>query len=532
MSNSALDAPDSTNLSDTFQPRASERNMLLAAKGGGITFAGKLFTLASRLVIAFLLARFLGAADYGLYNLAIAALTVAASLAIFGLDTTLVRYIAVFARRRDEAGLWGTLQLGLGITTILSVLIGIGLYALARPIAEELFDEPQLAPLLRLVSLVVPFLTLSGIIAAATQGFKKMQYTTIARDIFQPMIRLILIVGLAMVGLNVVGAVASFGLAVMLSSVMLLYFLHKLFSLKRPLHTARRDNRELLSFSLPVFLSDLMTTFRGNIQALLLGMFNTVASVGIFTVANHLTMIGHMFQSAIATASRPIISELYDQGDWEQMGHMYQTTTKWTFAVNLPLFLTLVLFPTQILSIFGKTFTAGFTALILLASADMVDIGTGMCGLILDMTGHTMLKLINNIVRFVLAVGLSILLIPQWGLVGAATAALLVVSTTNLLRLLQVFILFRLLPYDLSFVKPIMAGLAALFAVLAIGYWVPNEASLIYTALSIIILFVVYVGMILLLGLSPEDRAVLARLRKPIGRLLSRSESDDHQPQT
>lgn len=514
MSQPAIDASDSASIPETLQSRAPNKNVLLAAKGGGITFAGKLFTYICRFVITLLLARLLGAEQYGLYNLALTAITVTAALAAFGLDSALVRYIAMFARRRDDAGLWGVLQIGLSVTTILSVLLSAGLFILAEPIAQGIFHEPRLAPLLRVAGLIVPFLTLSNTIAAATQGFKRMQYATIARDILQPLLRLTLVVGLTLVGMSAAGAVAVFGIAVGAASLLLLYFLNKLFLLRRPLREGRRDTHEVLRFSIPVFLSDLMTTFRENIQTLILGALNTATSVGIFAVVNQINMVGSMFQSAIATASRPIISELYDQGEWQQMGRMYQTTTKWTFTVNLPLFLTAVLFSEPILSIFGKSFVAGSTALALLAWAIMADISTGMCGIILDMTGHTTLKLVNAITRLVLSLVLSFLLIPPWGVVGAAAATLIVVAFVNLLRLLQVFFLFRYLPYNKSFAKPLAAGVATLSVVLLVSRWFPDQGGIASTASQVVILFVVYTATILLLGLSAEDRAVLGHLRK------------------
>lgn len=516
---------DTSSIGEIIAPQANERNMLQAAKGGGITFAGKLFTFACRLAITFLMARFLGAGQYGLYNLALTALTVAAALAAFGLDTALVRYIAMFARRDDSASVWGTLQIGLGLTMGLSLLIGGGLFGLAGTIATEIFHEPRLAPLLRLAAVVVPFLTLSNVLASATQGFKKMQYATVARDVAQPLIRLVLIVVLVAAGASAAGALAVYGIAVAASAIMLLHFLHrKLFSLRRPLREARRETRQILGFSAPVFLSDLMTTFRDNVQTLLLGALSTITSVGIFAVASQMNMVGSMFQSAIAVASRPIIAELFDQGDRAQLGRMYQTTTKWVVTANLPMFLTLVLFPAEILSIFGRSFVAGSTALVLLACAIMADVSTGQCGIILDMTGHTMWKLVNSIVRLALSLGLSVLLIPHWGVVGAAASTLLVVSTINIMRMFQVFFLFGLLPYNLTFVKPLVAGLAALLVVLVLGRWWP--AGMLYTALQIVILFAVYAGAILLLGLAPEDRAVLGRLRKHMRAKVRRGEKN------
>jgi len=518
-----MDKSESLELSEAFQPPRFERNILTVAKGGGITFAGKLFLSASRFVIAVLLARLLGAEQYGLYNLAISAGSVTAGLALLGLDSALVRYVALSASRRDEAGLWGALQIGLGITTFLSVMMGTGLFALAYPIAEQVFHEPRLAPLLQLISLIVPFLALSDVLAGATRGFKQMQYTVIAQSIAQPMIRLVLIVVLALVGLNAAWAVIVYGLADCAASFILLYFLNKQFSLRRPLRTARRQPRAILSFSLPVWLSGLMTTFRSNVQTLLVGTLNSVTGVGIFAVANQITLVGAQFHASINTSASPIIAELHDRGDREQMGRIYQTATRWALTVNFPVFLTMVLFPATILSIFGESFVGGATALTILAWANLANGGTGMGGIILDMTGYTRLKLVNSVIRLALYLSLDVLLIPRWGIVGAATAALVGEVIINLLRLLEVFILFRLLPYNRSFVKPIAAALTALASALVLGRWLPAEASPLYTAIHVLMIFAVYGGMTRLFGLPPEEHAMLAHLRRRATTILSRS---------
>ena len=516
-----IDAPERLNTSNALPLPAFERNIVSVAKGGGIIIAGKIFLDASRFLIAVLLARLLGAEQYGLYNLAISAGSLATGLALLGLHSALVRFVAILASRRDEAGLWGALQVGLGISFLLSVLTSTGLYALSFPIAEEVFHEPKLAPLLQLNSLFIPFFVLGDVLAGANRGFKKMQYPVVARFIAQPAIRLILVGVLAIAGLNAAQAVVIYGLADFAAMLMLLYFLHKQFSLRRPLRAARRDVRGILSYSVPDWLADLMVTFRSNVQTLLLGTFNTVTGVGIFSVASHLQEIGHVFYTAINTSARPFIAELHDRGDREQLGRIYQTTTRWGFTMNLPVFLVMVLFPTPILSIFGESFTDGATALAILAWANLANVGTGMGGIILEMTGYTRLKLVNSIIRLLLSVGLSVLLIPGWGIVGAAAAALASEGAINLIRLLEVFVLFRLLPYNRGFVKPIAAGLVALAAAGVMGQWLPAAASsLLYTAIHALIVLAVYVGTIVLLGLSPEERTVLVRLRRRAGALL------------
>ena len=112
-----------------------------------------------------------------------------------------------------------------------------------------------------------------------------------------------------------------------------------------------------------------------------------------------------------------------------------------------------------------------------------------------------------------------------------AVAVLAAVSVVNLMRMSQVFFLFRLLPYNASFAKPLIAGLAGLLSALVLGYWLPEHAALLRIALMATVLFTVYVAGILLLGLSMEDRLVLARLRKRLRSMVARSGKRDHQPQ-
>lgn len=510
-----IEAQSSPDITPPSQSQKSDRSILLAAKGGSVTFASSIFAYGIRFVIGLVLARWLGAEQLGLYTLSLSAIGVAAGLAGLGLDPALVRFVAVYVKRRDPARLWGTLQVGVGLSMIVGLGVGIGFFVLAPFIAEQAFDDLRLIPLLRLGSLVIPISILASMLAAATQGFSKMQYTAIASDIAQPVFKLISLVAVAMIiGLNAVNALGVYTLSIVVVVTMLLFFLNRLFDLRRPLRTAQRNYREMLSFSLPVYGTRLIKTFRGNIQTLLLGSFQAVTSVGLFSVASRVNMIGLMFHQAVATTSQPIVSGLYDQGKQEQLSRFYQTMTKWTFTVNLPIFLILQLFPGAILAIFGKEFVGGAIALTILAWGNLIEAATGICGVVIDMTGRTKLKLINVIVLSFVSIGLNLILIPRYGIVGAAIASTSATLAVNLLRVGQVYVLYRLQPYNLTFLKPIAAGLVALASTWIVSRLFPTETNLVYIGFTIILVMVVYVGMILLLGLSQEDRAILVNVRK------------------
>jgi O-antigen/teichoic acid export membrane protein len=495
--------------------------MLQTAKGGGFLAAGQVFEFGMRFVIAFLLARVLGATEYGMYNLAISAAVIVATLSSLGMDDGMIRYVAIMAKKRDEAGVWGTLQIGFGIGIVMSVLTGVGLFLLAEPIGLRLFHEPDLVPLLRLFALIVPPLTLSNILVGAARGFKRMDYSALAENVVQFVIRLILIAILALIDLNVYAASAVFGLSELAATLTLIYLLHKQFSFKRPVRQARYDFREIFNFAIPFWMSGLLSKFRKNIQAVLLGTLNTVTGVGIFSIVSSINLVGRISYQSIIASVKPFLAELYAQDNLEQMGRLYQTTTRWTLMTNLPLFLLMVLYPGPLLSIFGESFVAGATALAVLAYAELANAGTGICGSIIDMTGYTKLKLVNSVIWVILLSVSNVLLIPRWGILGAATATLLSTTLINLLRVTEVWLLLRLQPYNRSFLKPLAAGLGTFVSAQILNQWLPADATIFHTALHIVFVLAVYVGLSLLLRLDPEDKTVLLRLSQRASFLLA-----------
>ncbi len=489
-----------------------EKNLRVVASGGGATFASKLFLNSLRFVTAIWLARLLGADQLGLYSLALSGLNLAMGIALFGLDAGVVRYIAVQSARRDEAGVWATLQIGVGLPLLLSAVLGTLLYAFAGPVAVHMFNEPRLTALLQLASVFVPLMVINDMLGNALKGFKKIQLSSLAMFVFQPITRLAAIAVISLIGMNASLAIVAYGLASLTASGAMIVYLQRHFGLKRPFAVRLVDVSALLKFSFPVWISGLMTKFQGNIQSIFLGSMGTIAGVGIFSVASQITMVSGEFSSSINTASKPVIAELHERNDRAQMRRIYQSTNKLVMMVQLPIFLVMVLLPGELLSIFGESFIGGATALIILAVADLLNTATGMGGIIIDMTGYTRLKLVNSIVRLALYVIFDLLFIPTWGLVGAALAVLAGEGVVNLLRMLEVYVIFRMLPYNLSFFKPLAASLAALSAVLGLRALFPAESSLLYAAIQAVVLALVYLGASLLMGFSTEEWSMMKNL--------------------
>lgn len=492
----------------------SDADVLTVAKGGGITFFGSLLEYVFRFAFSIVITRSVGAEQFGLYSLALIITSFASVFANLGLPQGVVRFVPIFAGERDEAGLRGLLQAAGILTGSISLFFAVGMFALAGPLSERLFHEPGLAPLLRLTSIGVPLITLTDTIVAATRGFKKMHYKVYAQDIVFQTVKFVL-TGIALgLGLGVFGALGAQNIALVVSTGLLFYFLHRLFPLNRSFGLARWDVRELLRFSLPLYFGQLIGHFGGDIATLLLGVMDTTVSVGVYSVAYRVSVVGRMFLLSIGLVAMPVVSDLYHRKDYIQLGSLYRTATKWSLSFNLPFFLMVLLFARPLLSIFGSDFGAGALGLIILSFGILADAGIGIPGVLVSMTGHSRLHLFNSIAAVITTLVLGVLLIPRYGVLGAATATASALVLDNTLALSEVYILYRLWPYDRSFLKPLIAGLISVLITLIVNRWVPTGLSLSFgLVFNVAVMWLSYAIGLLLLGISKEDKLIISTLR-------------------
>jgi O-antigen/teichoic acid export membrane protein len=144
-------------------------------------------------------------------------------------------------------------------------------------------------------------------------------------------------------------------------------------------------------------------------------------------------------------------------GDAESV---YQLSAWWLIGLTWPFYITLALFGPLLLKIFGNGFSRGSTALLILALAQLVNLGTGNVLIVLLMAGKSSWNLINSAVSVALNIGLNLFLIPKWGINGAAIAWAVSILCTNLAALLEVRFLLGLRPFGRGYL--IIAGAALL----------------------------------------------------------------------
>ena len=491
---------------------AKSEDILTAAKGGGISFAGRLFEYVVRFAFGILIARVVGVEQYGLYTLAITVSLIASNMAMLGLQTGMVRFLPPAIREKNSQSIWGIIQVCVGLPGLFSLLLSIGLFILAEPLATTLFHDPRMVPLLQIVSLLIPLDTLASMAYVITISFKQPRYSVIANNILAPLVKLLLAASFLAIGLSTKGVLLAQIIATAAGLAVLIYYVNVLFSLRRPFGSARGFIGQLLHYSIPVHLGWMVNTLRSTISTLVLGFLGLTTGVGLYTAASRFSMIGSMFFLSVGNISTPIIADLHSKGENSQMRAYYQTTTRWLLMFNIPVFLTSFLFAKQLLWIFGDDFTAGATSMMILAFGTLAYTSTGIGANILDMTDHPKVNTANAVVMVFITIILNILFIPQWDVVGAAIASTISTVLVNIVCLIEVWVLLGMQPYNRSLLKPLVAGLVATMVTVLINYLV-NLPELPQLIVGSGMLWIVYAFVLYFLRFSPEDRVVFERLK-------------------
>jgi O-antigen/teichoic acid export membrane protein len=501
--------------SDTASQRDPKyaADIAFVAKGGATLFFGRLFTWGIRFGVAVMLARVLGANGYGAYNLALSVATIGGIVPLLGLDTAIVRYTAILAGRGDWPAVRANLRYMLRLSIALSLVMTGALIVFSGPLAGALLHDRGLESLVLIAALMVPTLVLNIQLGSALRGVRRIVDEVLADQVFQPLVRLGLLLLLLFVGLTVSRALLAWTIASFATTVLLAYFVIRALRGHGTDDGQHMGLGELLRFSGPVFLSNVVSKSGQQLQTILLGALSTVSTVGVFAVATNLNLIGSLFHQSLVSASMPLFAAAQDRDSRPALERLYQITSRWSLTLNLPIFLVVVAYAQALLSMFGSEFRSGAMALGILAAANLVYSGTGMSGAVLDMTGHTRLKLVNAAVSVGLGIALNVTLVPSFGLVGAAVAALAVTAGGNILQFVEVQLLERASPYNRMFLKPITAGALALCASIGVKILVEGMGEFVQAAVGIPVLFITYATALIVLGVDADDRLVLRRVQ-------------------
>jgi len=486
------------------------------ARGAGISTAGQGIGRMLGYFSLLAMARLFGPTAQGFYQAGVAILNGAQILSRFGMENGVVRYVAHYRAQEDTARVKGTIIQAIAITFVLSMIISAVMFlgASLEVVQNWEFRDYSMAPVLRAFAVVLPFFVFMMMVLWATQGFQTVTYASYVQQIIRPALFLVFLFVFYLLGTEIVGIVAAFGISMALGSVVAVYYLWKLFPevFDRSV-PAKFETKALFNVSVPMSITTGAQYLNTWSAVLVLGIFAIGPPVAVFGTAARTATLSTIVRFAFSGIFSPMISSFYSRGEMGDLDRLYKDISRWIFTGAFAIFLLLVLLSYEVLAVFGQTYVEGIAALIIVALAQLFSSSVGPTPRMLAMTENQNVVMVATAIAAVIGLSVSTVLIvtaptPEGKILGAAIGMASGIVVENAATLLAVRRRLGFWPYNLAWLKPLLAGLVAAALAFLVNLFLPVPV-LVTIAVVGAVFGIAYLALLFLFGLSDTDKEFL-----------------------
>lgn len=373
---------------------------------------------ASGIVINIAIAALRDAAALGVFNLAYAVYIVASQVATWGLHYSVLRHTAYHANDPQELtallGTAGACALALGSTAALALW-------LAEPLLKQVFNSTAASAAMACSAIGLVVFPLNKVLLAYLNGLRCMR----AHALLQAERYLLVTAGVCAVvasDLPMEHAAFAFGIAEGVTCASALLFIAHARLNQRPRWSARWA-RQHFAFGTRGLPAGMFTEINARIDVLLLGMFVSESSVGIYSFAAMLVDGAYQVLAVVRLNFNPLLVAALKIGDFAHLHRL--RTMSLRYAMPLMLMLSAALVGAYLIAshwiLPEKGLQDGLVALlILLAGLNLVSTWIPFDNLML-VAGHPGHQAFQQMASVCSNIVVSLLLIPSMGLAGAAT---------------------------------------------------------------------------------------------------------------
>ncbi len=392
-------------------------------KKGFYATVAKVLGAVAVFLINLILARSLGVEDFGTFTLSLTVISVMAVFARLGFDTFLIRELSSTKNAAKDGYAAAISRSMIFLLFILSTVLFLSVSLFEQNLSSfELITE-QTARVLSFMSPLYYFLIVGWVVA---DGFKALGFAPEGIFVQNALVPLLFLFALFFLpDYFFSGAEEAAFLYGLLGLVALLYALFRWQMLISP-SSAVSTNLNLTAIfkaSFPLLLVSSGGLVMSWTDILVLGMYESEHSIGIYTVASKISFLISLILVAVNSIAAPRFSMLYSSGDHAALRIFVNQVTIITFTISALPTSVVILFPEILLeSLFGLEYRDAAKLLIILAFGQFVNAACGSVGYLLIMAKRELL--VRNIIWSVAILNVlsSVILVKLYGVVGVAYA--------------------------------------------------------------------------------------------------------------
>jgi O-antigen/teichoic acid export membrane protein len=454
------------------------------ARGSSLNLVGAALSAAATLGLTIVVTRFYSRPVAGAFFAATSLFLIIESVANLGAYNGIIYFIARHRSGRAPANVPAIIRSAVLPVVCVSIAAAVALVIFAEPAARLLLGghlshgvgPVPVAQALRALAVATPFAALADTFLGASRGFRNMSPTVVTDRIGRSGLQLLAVALAALAGSTALLA-PLWALPYIPAAVVAWLWFRRTARHQPPADrlpqaehaaaspsaagppparatTAPAGRRPAATraegfwrFTAPRALASMAQMTIQRLDIVLVGIMKGPVDAAIYTAATRFLVVGQLGNAAISMAAQPQFTHLFAISDRRGANSVYQATTAWLILLTWPLYLLAAIFGPEVLAIFGKSYQAGATVMVILGLTMLLATGCGQVDMVLTTTGRTSWSLANGLMAVTINVVVDVLLIPRYGITGAAIGWAAAIAATNLLPLAQLAAVVRVHPF-------------------------------------------------------------------------------------
>ncbi len=436
--------------------KLQDKNLIELLKGSFIALIFKAIGIVLGVVFTWIVAQYYGAEGVGVYIAFWSILMIVSVLAKLGFDTAIVKFIAAFSVKRQFEFIRRIYKKVILWVFISSCFLALIVIVLSKSLAILFFDSESYQNLMILLGILVFPFSVIAINAEAMKGLKKITAFSFFQNASILLLAILFIVIISIYRIEKTDVLYAIAFSIVVLLPLSLIVWKKLLTRKKEVFNTKKNekfpftNKQIFKISIPMLLGNSLFLLMNWTDALMLGAMRNLTELGVYNTALKIAALSSAVLVAVNSIAMPKYAELYEEKNKERMKRFVKQTTLLIFFLTAPIVLVTFLFPKELLMFFGEEFVEGKIALLMLCFAQFFSAISGSTIHLLNMSGSE--KIAQNILLFSAALNLLLnyLLIPLYGIMGAAIATASVTVLWNILAVVFIYKKLGFLTYPVN----------------------------------------------------------------------------------
>lgn len=399
--------------------------------------------------------KYLQQSEIGLLRVLVSYSTLLAQFSSLGFSIVAIRMFPYF---RDSS------TRNHGFFGLFSIIASVGIFIsmIAFFLYYQFYLKTDISELLQHYIIWVFPLTTFILLFTLTDSYTRAQYDailgTIAKELVQRIFILIAIILFILGNTSLDGLVAAYIIAFAIPPAILLYSLIKNKTIGLVPDFKFIDNnlrRKIIGVSIFGLISSFSNILVLNIDVLMLERYLDLSATGIYSIA-------FFFGTLVLIPSRPltrisaiIVADSFKKNDIKNIDLIYKKSSINLTVIGLLLFLGLAINMENIISLIGEDYRSGYYVILFIAFANVIQMSSGVLNQVIFNSDYYRYSSYFILIYAIIIIITNILLIPKYGITGAAIATLISKLIYISSRILFVKYKLQLYPYQLKTLIPI-----------------------------------------------------------------------------